>query len=152
MANNNKEQLSIAQVFGEKSKDGDDMKQNLGMLLSQLIQPREIRRGHGLPDVYHGYMKDGEYDEYTQSGGAFVEGGARDILSGRAEAGDEFEGIGDIVSWIEELQSWKEPQKHVVRDEMGRIKESPQMQPMEKGKGLMSLLQRLIPGGKTGMK
>ena len=138
MANNN-EQKSILEVFGSKSQDGDKIK---GML-NALINPRQIRRGHGLPDVYHGYMKNGEYDEYTQSGGAFVEEGARDILSGRAEAGDEFEDIGDIVSWIETLQGWKKPQK---------VQEPPQIQPMEKGKGLMALLQRLLPSGKTGYR
>jgi hypothetical protein len=137
--NNNNTNKSILEVFGEKSKDGDDLKG----LLNSLINPNKVRRGYGLPDVYHGYMKDGEYDEYPQSGGAFVEGGARDILSGRAEPDDEFSNIGDIVSWIEELQSWKGAQK---------VQEPPRMQPMEKGKGLMALLQRLLPGGRTGMK
>ena len=75
------------------------------------VEPREFRRGYGLPDVYHGYMKDGVYNEYPQSGGAFIEEGARNILSGRAEAGDEFEGIGDIVSWVQTLKNQKGPQK-----------------------------------------
>jgi hypothetical protein len=108
----------------------------------EIIKPREIRRGYDLPDVHHGYIEDGGYKEYLQSGGAFIEEGVRDILSGRTGTDDEFSNIGDIISWIEELQSWKEPQKH----------EPPRMQPMEKGKGLMALLQRLIQGGKTGYK
>tara|TARA_R100000501_G_C2542455_1_gene60616 strand:+ start:69 stop:551 length:483 start_codon:yes stop_codon:yes gene_type:complete len=44
MANNNKEQLSIAQVFGEKSKYGDFLKE----LLLSAVQQRAI--GHELSD------------------------------------------------------------------------------------------------------
>ena len=48
---------------------------------------------------------------------------------------------------IEEDIATEKP-THISRQTMGR---EDLMYPMEKGKGLMALLQRLLPGGKTGM-
>ena len=179
MANNNKEQLSIAQVFGEKSKDGDDMKQNLGMLLSQLIQPREIRRRESeYPKEDYGVLEDYEletlknafgteqfegdpYEFLEKKGILTTDISKRDekyweenkellnILSNFSPHGWGYSGNPLIAheKQVEQELDWEKP-THISKQTMGR---EDLMYPMEKGKGLMALLQRLLPGGKTGM-
>ena len=144
---------SILEVFGEKSQDGDKVKGLLNALMrnsykngGEVIKPRELREMHGLktPIPYRGTP------DYSVSGESYIKEGARDVLSGKATGLSNISNIKDIVSIIEDLRDpmYGNPEL----DMYGRAPKTPEMKPMEKGKGLMSLLQQLIPGGKTGMK
>tara|TARA_Y100000296_G_C4987098_1_gene163542 strand:- start:68 stop:544 length:477 start_codon:yes stop_codon:yes gene_type:complete len=149
--NNNNEQLSIAQVFGEKSKDADEWADAKKIMLERLLstpyksdftyEPREVRKSARI-DPYLRDIKGGKEGEpyYLDPYGS--DRSAYDIL--------------ESMTFL--MQGAEHPYQGSFRGESpapgGNIgyPSKAQMQPMEKGKGLMSLLQRLIPGGKTGMK
>jgi len=157
---------SILEVFGEKSKDGDEVK---GLLLN--ILKSQIK-----------YENGGEVEKYTkmfESPKSSVSGlesmSGKKIAERMAEKLDialdpstsstvEYGGekhidrssitIADILSGFQEgkdikdrwTPGWDDPEIGG-----GGIGGNMQRDP-EKGKGLMALLQRLLPGGKTGYK
>jgi len=201
--NNNKEQLSIAQVFGEKSKDADEWADAKKIMLERLLsapyksdftyEPREIRRRES--EYPLGYDEEGEswysplYEDEFKSlkkyyGTEQFEGDPIDFIREKEGGGtyhqgwsDEAKEVYDILDsfspyggsagnspysgnpviahdkYIEQELDWEKPEyaQENFPYKIPRYREDV-MQPMEKGKGLMSLLQRLIPGGKTGMK
>ena len=176
---NNNIDKSVLEVFGEKSKDGDDFKQNMGMLLNSLINPSEIRRDWetGVQDDYGMLEKDdieklekvfgseqfeGSPYEFLEKKGVFK---PNDAKGGYYQGWDkdtkeiydilgimQHHGFGGTGNPLIENQAYIDYEKQMEKYGDPQTQWTEEMQPMEKGKGLMALLQRILPGGKTGMK
>ena len=171
---NNNEQKSILEVFGSKSQDGDKVK---GLLLNALtrnsykeggevegVNWAEILKEKGLDmetigklnkdigrnleswEMYKDLFDPESYSD--QSIDEFGEDPAK-TLSHR---------LGQAEFYKQYLQDYPKKDPSGSRDvrfgftPSGGIGVQELLREKEKGKGLMALLQRLLPGGKTGYK
>jgi len=123
---NGKEVKTILEEFGEKSKDADDLISSFTKLYTEAF-------GDTTGESY-GQMK-GYYDPEYLAQWEGVPGVQESISSRGTEYMDELKKIIET----RELRAESSPVAYGIE------------QP-EKAQGLMALLQRLIPGGKTGMK
>jgi hypothetical protein len=169
MANNN-EQKSILEVFGSKSQDGDKVK---GLLLNALMR-NSYQEGGEVEEV--------NWAEILKEKGLDMEtiGGLNKAIGRNLQSWEmhkqlfnpehykhmekEYEDIWAKdpewrQDWRQQTLGYAEDYKQYLQDYSSSKSESKEVGDMfyekmgtEKEKGIMALLQRLIPGGKTGYK
>ena len=131
MANNNEEQLSITQVF---EKSADDLMSHFTDMYTQVHGPDTTREGYQTAKNWY----DPAY--YKRLDDEF--GDEPNVLSQIRQSAQK-----QAVDYMDELN-------YMLEERASR--ESPLtsygIKEPEKGEGLMALLQRLLPGGKTGYK
>ena len=116
---------SILEVFGEKSKDGDDLMSAFTNLYTEAFGDT-TGQGYGQMKMHYdpAFLKQWEGEPKIQE----------DIRTTGSDYMDELKKI------IE------------TRELRGNTSSAYGLKEPEKAQGLMALLQRILPGGKTGMK
>tara|TARA_R100001244_G_C5117663_1_gene122722 strand:+ start:67 stop:654 length:588 start_codon:yes stop_codon:yes gene_type:complete len=163
---------SILEVFGEKSKDGDEVKGLLNALMRNSYKKggkvySKKQRKHR--DKYY-TARDELYDLMHATSRERREQYPRAIASGEKEAfwdedkynlAEELDYVQGAIGRGEEKytdpnQTYEEliarggELEDLKFKAQQKFKRSREMMTGEKGKGIMSLLQRLLPGGETG--
>ena len=165
----NGEVKTILEVFGEKSKDGDEVK---GLLLNALMGNSYKKGGKVSSSGVHEYYgaRDELYDLLHASPDERREEYSSAIARGEKSPfwDDGYYNLGEELGYVqrdigrgkekydhpdqtyEELITRGEELEDIKSKAQQKFERSREMMAGEKGKGIMSLLQRLLPGGKTG--
>ena len=154
---NNNEQKSILEVFGSKSQDGDKVK---GLLLNALTR-NSYENGGQVPSIDLEDLRESLESPQSPLSGLLTSFGGKthsdktiedvqNILTGKPTMNEVTQIVRDLSRGKEFKDKWM-PGWDDPKIGSGGIGGSMQPKP-EKGEGLMALLQRVLPGGKTGYK